>query len=556
MNHPVSRNIADFLPQVAGERPHAPAIIVPHGRDSSGRAAYTHFTYAQLDHDCDCIARGLYRIGLKRGDRCALMAKPGLDFFSLMFALFKTGIVPVLIDPGIGMRPLKTCLNEVEPKGFIAIAVAQLARRILGWARRSIEISVTVGRGHFGSGWTLQEVRELGRAAEPLTIVAPAAGDMAAILFTSGSTGIPKGVIYTHANFIAQVEMIRDMFAITPGEIDVPTFPPFALFDPALGMTAVIPDMDPRYPAKANPERIYEAISDFGGTNMFGSPGFLNTLSRDGVKRGKQLPTLRRIISAGAPALPATLERMERMLAKGVQVYTPYGATECMPICLIGSREVLANRQRTQEGGGLCVGRPVANMRLSVIPISDAALPVYEESMTLPAGQIGEIAVHGPTVTVGYFRRERDTALAKMRDATGRLYHRMGDLGYLDAEGRLWFCGRKSHRVETSAGTMFTIPCEGVFNAHPAVFRTALVGIGTPGQARPVICVELDPAAKAANWPRLVTELRALGEKFAHTRAIEDFLLHPAFPVDTRHNAKIRREILACWAARKIGRRV
>ncbi|NUM36271.1 MAG: AMP-binding protein [Candidatus Brocadiae bacterium] len=544
-----SKNIADFLPVAAQERPYDKAIVIPHSKDHYKRVAYTHFTYSQLHSDSDCIARGLYKIGFKRKDLCALMVKPGLDFFSIMFALFKAGIVPVLIDPGIGMKPLKSCLDEVEPKGFIGIAFAQIARKILRWASHSIQIAVTSGKADWICGFSLREVREIGKSSESFPIVVPEAEETAAILFTSGSTGIPKGVIYTHENFIEQVERIRQMFHIIPGEIDVPTFPPFALFDPALGMTAVVPDMDPRYPAKARPEKIHEAIQDFGVTNMFGSPGFLNTFSRDGVKKTKKLPTIKRIISAGAPALPSTLERMQQMLSEGIEVYTPYGATECMPVSLIGSKEVLATRKKNQEGYGICVGKPVENISVSIIPISDEAIPCYENSLCLTTGQIGEIVVQGPTVTIGYFRRPKETALAKMKDQEGRLYHRMGDLGYLDEEGRLWFCGRKSHRVRTAQKIMFTIPCEGVYNAHPSVFRTALVGVGKPENALPVICVELEPGVSTKEWKRIENELRDLGSKFEHTKIIQHFLLHPAFPVDIRHNAKIQREKLSIWAS-------
>lgn len=547
-----SRNIADFLPIAAKERSYDKALVIPHAKDHYHRVAYTHFTYSQLHYDSDCIARGLYSIGLKRKDFCALMVKPGLDFFSIMYGLFKAGIVPVLIDPGIGMKPLKSCLNEVSPKGFIGIALAQIARKILGWARHSICITVTAGKADWLSGFSLQEVRKRGESPEPFSMIVPEPQETAAILFTSGSTGIPKGVIYTHENFVEQVERIRQMFNIVPGESDVPTFPPFALFDPALGMTAVVPDMDPRYPAKAKPENIYQVIKDFGVTNMFGSPGFLNTLSRDGIKTNTKLPTLKRIISAGAPALPSTLERMEKMLSENIEVYTPYGATECMPVSLIGSKEVLASRKKTQEGLGICIGRAVEKIFVSIIPISDEAIPRYEKSLCLPPCEIGEIVVQGPTVTIGYFGREKETALAKMKDDQGRLYHRMGDLGYLDELGRLWFCGRKSHRVQTVQGNLFTIPCEGVYNAHPCIFRTALVGIGKPGNAVPVICVELE--AKFANnpWGQIVQELQELGSKFSHTQNIKHFLLHPGFPVDIRHNAKIQREKLAVWAASKI----
>jgi len=547
-----SDNIADFLPDTARLRPDDVALYQPCRGSGRGQRAYTHLTFSELNAETDMIAYGLIEIGMRQGDRCAVLLKPGLSFFTVMFALLKAGIVPVLIDPGIGFRPMKQCLAEVAPRGFIGIPVAHIARILLGWARHSIEIAVTVGPRLFFAGHNLDQVRRMGRIRGPFPIHKPAVEEIAAILFTSGSTGLPKGVVYTHQVFQHQVAMIRDMFGMKPGEIDIPTFPPFALFDPALGVTAVIPDMEARYPAKASPANIYRVIEDFGATTMFASPALLNTLSRDGSRREKKLPTLRRVISAGAPASPAVLEGMAAMLAAETQIFTPYGATECMPVSLIGSREVLQLRDRMDRGEGICVGRPVSGMAVFIIAISDEEMPEFRKELVLKEGEIGEIVVRGPVVTGMYFNRAEATRMAKMRDSGGQLYHRMGDVGYFDAEGRLWFCGRKAHRVKTTTDVFYTIPCEAVFNTHPAVFRSALVGVETGNTMRPVMCIELEHGQPKPDWSKLEQELRTTGAGFPHTREIEDFLVHPGFPVDRRHNSKIRREDLAVWARKRL----
>jgi olefin beta-lactone synthetase len=192
-------------------------------------------------------------------------------------------------------------------------------------------------------------------------------------------------------------------------------------------------------------------------------------------------------------------------------------------------------------------------MTAAVIPISDGPIPTWDDGLTLPPGHIGEIAVKGPVVTREYFNRPTATELAKMTDhRTGEVWHRMGDLGYRDESGRLWFCGRKAHRVETADGPLYTIPCEAVFNTHPAVFRSALVGVKRGGRTLPVVCVELEPGGKP-DRDRLRGELLAIARAHMHTRGIETFLVHPAFPVDIRHNAKIFREKLAAWADRRVG---
>jgi acyl-CoA synthetase (AMP-forming)/AMP-acid ligase II len=233
-----------------------------------------------------------------------------------------------------------------------------------------------------------------------------------------------------------------------------------------------------------------------------------------------------------------------------VQVFTPYGATESLPVASIGSDVILnETRWQTEEGKGVCVGPPVHGMEVRILPISEEAIPKFDESISLPIEQIGEICVCGPVVTTRYYGRDEASRLSKMTDSRGRIWHRMGDLGYLDPQGRIWFCGRKSQRVITRERTFFTIPCEAIFNAHPDVFRSALVGVTRNGETIPVICVEPNPGVRKA-LPLWQTELRALAVKNPLTESIRHFLVHPQFPVDIRHNAKIFREKLAVWAAR------
>jgi acyl-CoA synthetase (AMP-forming)/AMP-acid ligase II len=265
------------------------------------------------------------------------------------------------------------------------------------------------------------------------------------------------------------------------------------------------------------------------------------------------LPSLKRAISAGAPVPAAVLERFTKMLSPEAQVFTPYGATEALPVCSIGSTEILnETRHATDQGRGVCVGNPVPGIDLEIVAISDQPIATWDESLTLGTDEIGEIVVKGPQVTQGYFNRAESTALGKIADPDhGGFYHRMGDLGYRDEQGRIWFCGRKAHRVETAEETLFTIPCEAVFNTHQAVFRTALVGIGESGQ-RPVLCVELEKGADTSALAKVHQELLAIGAEHEVTRNIKTFLFHPEFPVDIRHNAKIFREKLALWATEKL----
>ncbi len=550
-------NIASTLPAMAARVPYTPAIVYPNGRDARGKRLYSHYTFRQLDDESDVIAAGLEAMGITRGMRTVLMVTPSLEFFALFFAIFKAGAVPVLIDPGIGTKVLKDCIGECEPEAFIGISKAHAARLVLGWGKATIRHTVTVGGKWFWGGPTLEDVRAAGRAkvASGWRMAGTLPEEIAAVLFTSGSTGIPKGAVYRHGNFMGQVEAIRRTYGIQPGEIDLPTFPSFSLFDPALGMTAVIPDMDFTKPAQVDPRLLIEAIEDWGCTNMFGSPGLLDTFGRYGAKHGVKLPTVGRVISAGAPVPATVMERVLGMLPDGALIHTPYGATESLPVASIASDVLLGETWAlTNQGRGVCVGAPVDEAEVRVIRISDDVIDRWDEALCLPPGEVGEIVVKSPMVTQSYYGRPEQTALAKIPDdgAPGGVRHRMGDLGYFDERGRLWFCGRKSHRVITSSVTMFTVPCEVLFNTHPKVFRTALVGVGEAGRQKPVLCVELEAEHRGGDTASIGRELREIAQSKDHTRSIETFLFHPGFPVDIRHNAKIGRPELSAWAAGRV----
>ncbi len=539
-------NIASHLPAMARRQPDSTAVVLWSGES---------LTFKELDEASGTLARGLESVGIGRGVRAVLMVKPSLDFFTLTFALFKCGAVPVVVDPGMGLANLGICLAEAQPEAFIGIPQAHAARILFKWAKGMIRTKVTVGRRWFWGGHTLADVSLRGRADGDYVPASTAADETAAILFTSGSTGVPKGTVYTHGNFSAQVEMIRETYAIEPGEKDMPTFPLFALFDPALGMSAVIPKMDASRPAHVKPENIIQPILRHGVTNMFGSPALIDKVGRYGEAHGVALPSLKRAISAGAPMPARVLERFSKMLSAEAQVFTPYGATEALPVCSIGSAEVLSEaREKTERGAGICVGRPVNGMTVEVIRIGEEPIKEWNEALLVPRGEVGEIAVKGPVVTRSYFNREAATELAKIAvPGSTDFYHRMGDLGYFDDEGRLWFCGRKSHRVIAGGAggeTYYTIPCEGVFNAHPKVYRSALVGAKHRSEIEPVLVVELEADARESKGLR--RELLELGAARPHTKKIRTLLFHKSLPVDIRHNSKIFREKLALWATERL----
>lgn len=549
----VTPNIASYLPVLAEKQPDNYAVVQQSLDKTKSAVFETSYTYKQLDEVSDLVARGLQEYGIKKGTRTVLMLEPGLDFFACVFALFKIEAVLVAIDPGMGIKNLGKCLEEAEPEVFIGNKKAHFARIVLGWAKKTIHKTILVDDNIFTKSLitNLNEIKTLGHNNKQ-EIQETKAEDIAAILFTSGSTGVPKGVVYTHANFSAQVEALKVLYDIQPGDIDLATFPLFALFSPALGMTSIIPKMDFTRPGSVDPAKIIAAINDYECTNMFGSPALINRVGKWAIKRKVKLLSLKRVLSAGAPVAPKAIENFKSLLNSHVQIFTPYGATESLPVSSIGSDELLGETVKlTLSGKGVCVGKPVAGLDVKIIEITDDTIPTWNDELELSVQQIGEICVQGPQVTRSYFNRSKETALAKIRTKDG-FYHRMGDLGYLDEQNRLWFCGRKSQRVITESKTMFTICCEAIFNCHPFVFRSALVGAKNNDETIPVICIELEPEHRKFNKKELTEELLVLASKSDLTKDIKHILFHSRFPVDIRHNAKIGREKLADWATEEL----
>ena len=314
-------------------------------------------------------------------------------------------------------------------------------------------------------------------------------------------------------------------------------------------MTAVIPDMDPTRPAFVNPDKIIEPIINHGVTNMFASPALLNRVGRYGRKNNIKLPSLKRVVSAGAPVSADNIDRFASMLTDMAQIHTPYGATEAVPIISIASNEILSEtRKFSEQGYGVCIGMPINDIQVRIIRISDEPFAQWSDSFVVPDHEIGEICVKADLVTRNYFRNPRANQLAKIQD-NHEIWHRMGDLGWKDTRGRIWFCGRKNHRVITEKNTLYSIPCEAFFNNHQAVFRSALTGIGPQNKQTPVICIELEE--KNVNRKKLKKELLEIASANFLTEEIKTILFCKSFPVDIRHNAKIFREKLALWAAKK-----
>ncbi len=546
---PARVNVGAFLTATARAHPALAAVIAPVG--SSG---WRTTSYAELDARAAAIAHGLAGLGLSRGDRVALLVRPGVDLIAITFALLLLGAVPVVVDPGMGARALVRCLARTRPKAFLAVPIAHVLRRIHARELSSVSIDVVVGPRWFPGARTLHEIEN--PRAGAFSAVGTAADDPAAILFTSGSTGPAKGVLYHHGAFAAQIAALRDLCRVNPGDVDLACFPLFALFDAAFGATCVVPRLDPSRPARCDPVGIADALRRHRCTYSFGSPAIWSRVAEHAANATVQFPDLRGIWIAGAPVAPRLVASLRARLEDGADVHTPYGATECLPVASISGREIESVRADVEGGGGTCVGRAAPGVEIALTPISDAAIASWTGA--LPRGDLGEVCVRGPVVTRGYVDDESASALSKIEDGAG-FWHRTGDIGWIDASDRLWLVGRKAHRIQGAHGTTYPVPTENVCDLHTRVRRSALVGVGEVGGQRAILVIETadDHIPRGAEAQRLTSELDALRAQRLHAVGpnrppqVAATLFRRDFPVDVRHNAKIRREELAAWAARR-----
>ena len=544
-------NFAGHLTAMAKRQPDMTALICPRPYGNPDRAP--RYTYEQLNEESELIARGMMEVGIGPGVRAIFLVQPGFKFFALAFGLLKAGGILVGVDPGIGRERMAGCMRDAEAEAFIGVPLAHFGRRLAGWGKGSVKTAISTARrtSRRSGVMSYTTLRALGQTSNQ-SLPDVTTDDPAIVAFTSGSTGPPKGVVYNHGLLNAQVGALRDCFGCEEGERDLVTFPHFAFFGPALSATLVLANIDFSRPGLAIPSWLVRSIRAFEITNMFGSPALLNRLGRHGAKRGIKLPSLKRVVSAGAP-VPGHVVRNVSDMLEGATFFTPYGATEALPVTCITGDEILSETlAMSEEGHGVCVGEPVGDMDVRIIRITDEPLEEWSDELQVPQGEVGEIAAAGPVVSRTYFGRPEQTARAKIQ-AGDRFFHRMGDLGYFDAQGRLWLCGRKSQRIQTASGMHFTVPLEAVFNSHRNVFRTALVGVrDAAGYARPVLCVELARGTPARDWNRIRDELLELATQRPETAVVRDILRHRRFPVDRRHNAKIVREELALWAERQL----
>jgi acyl-CoA synthetase (AMP-forming)/AMP-acid ligase II len=497
-------------------------------------------TFLEFNHLINQLCHVFTQRGVRSGDKVLMFVKPDLHFAALTFALFRMGAIPVFIDPGMGLQNILKCAQEVKPRVMLALPIVHLVRKFKSQYFKHVEIFLTTKFNLLGVANVLAEIKS---APTTFAAIEPAENALAAILFTSGGTGIPKGVEYTHKIFYHQTMMLKEMFQLSPQEIDVPGFPLFALFTLAIGMESSIPNMDPSKPALACPKKLLKTIQERKATFIAGSPAIWENLANYCIKHNITLPHVKYVVMFGAPVRIELHEKFQKILPHGT-TYTPYGATECLPVSCISGREIIStHKKKSLDGAGICVGRAFQGVEIFILKRSNDIIASIDSSNICAAYEIGEIVVASATVTPRYFEREDQTKLAKIYQ-DGKLYHRMGDVGYLDQQNNLWFCGRKNHVVDTPAKTYYPDCVEIFFNQHPMIEKSALIAYQKNNQTYPAIVIERKKGRSHAPQD-MHDHLQQLAQMHDKTRGIQHFFFASEFPVDVRHNIKIQREKLS-----------
>ncbi|MBI2895571.1 MAG: AMP-binding protein [Deltaproteobacteria bacterium] len=556
-------NLADVALEVSRRDPDRIAVIAPDGRDGAGARRYVRHTYRDLSSHAESVAVGLREVGVAERTLTVFMAPASYDSCVMALALTRVGAATVWIDPSVGLLNVAERLNRLRIEAFVGLPLAHLGRLAFGWGPRLRTKTIAIG-GAFGFPGA-HSIASLRRQA-PVDPEGPAVEpeDAASIFYTTGSTGPAKPTLYTHRTLcnVFRLAHAAWRFDRRPGApIDLPVFPAFFPIVLSAGGTVVVPPIDyaRQTPARVDARALLEVIRDCQVQTLFASPVVLENLARVGREEGVRSPSLHTVVGGGAPLYAHALGPLRRMIAADGEVFADYGATEALPATEMPALDALTETlKETARGAGLCVGRPFPGVRIKIVDIVDGPIGTLADARELGPGQIGEIIVRAPHISTVYADDAASTRQNKIADQDGGVWHRLGDAGYLDGAGRVWCCGRVGQRLELPAGRMFPLMCEPIFDAHPSVRRSGLVGVPAADGARgvvPLICVELhDEVGRDADRAELRAELLHLAAQQLTTRPIREVLFCRRLPVDPRHNSKIERVELARWAARQLPR--
>ena len=522
-----------------------PAIsdrIAIHEMGADGRSV----TFGELDELVKRTAEGLFGTGgVQVGDRVAVMIPPGVDLAIALYACWRMGAVPVLIDGGLGPAQMGAAMKVADPNHLIGIRRALAAARTLRWPGRRIAVEPThrVARRLLGVEHDLASLQDA--PSVPLPAVDPDAE--AAVVFTSGATGPSKGVRYSAARIDTQIRTLVEQYNISADDSLVAAFAPFALYGPAMGIPSTVPDMDVSSPGTLTAATLLDAVEAVDASLVFASPAailsVLETLDELGARDRTALDHVRLLLSAGAPVPGHVLRAAVDRLVPNAAAHTPYGMTECLPVADIDLVSLESLGPDALHHLGVCVGMPVDSVELLIDPLDELGVPTGLP--TSEPGLLGEVWVQAAHQRLGYDRLWHTTHLASPADGT----HATGDIGTIDADGRLWIGGRTGHVIRTATGPVAPTPIERAVDMLDGIRRSAAVGVGPAGAQVVVVIAETSDAGRRPRQSSLdrIDRIRAAVAE-ATGLDVAACLEVPSLPVDRRHNSKIDRTHLADWA--------
>ena len=527
-------NIAQVLAAQAAASPDRDAII-----DGQG-VAYRRTTYLSLERKAADAAAAFVAAGLGRGDTVLFFHPMSMELYAALIGAFRAGLSAMFIDPSAGRAQIGQCCDLHPPQAFLGTAKAHLLRLMVPRLRRVPHKFVTAGWVPGAANLWRSEVT----GPPPLVPCAP--DDPALITFTSGSTGQPKGIVRTHGFLIAQHRVLERSLEYGAGEVDLTTLPVFLLANLASGLTSVIPDADLRYPGRIDALRVMRQVDALAPQRTAASPAFVERLVEHCETRGRTLGSLSEVFVGGAPVYPQLITRAQAKIATG-RLVAVYGSTEAEPIAHVEAREISGADLEAMAGGcGLLAGHPVEEIELAIVrnswgePIAAQTAESFA-AMSLPAGETGEIVVSGDHVVGGYLHGVGDAETKFEVDA--RRWHRTGDLGYLDALGRLWLMGRAAATLTDASGTLYPFAVECAAMRGGAVARAALL----LHEGRRTLTVQPSDT-------RSGLDAAALGSALEWAK-LDEIVECPRIPLDARHNAKVDYPALRAWLQRTQRRR-
>lgn len=515
-------------------------------------------SWAELNSKVQALASGLNDLGVKRGDRVSLLVPPGNDLTVILYACLRLGAIAVVADAGLGVNGMTRAVRSARPEWVIGALPGLSLARVMGWPGQRISLSPLSAPQNKLLG-TIASVERLlrqnaGRVLQEIPL--PQAEEQAAVLFTSGSTGPAKGVVYTHARLSALVGLLRAEFNVKPGTSLIAGFAPFALLGPAIGATSITPDMSVTKPATLTAQAVADAAAAGDATMFFGSPAALrNVVDTAYALLPEQHQALRRIrlvLSAGAPVHPRILDAVQELFPTA-EIHTPYGMTEGLLQTDISREQIHRALTPDNDGelqAGVCVGRPVAGVEMQLAPLDHDGRPAQTPVALADAvGVLSEFVVSAAHLKESYDRLWF-TDRQSRRDVEGDLLrHRSGDIGHVDSQGRLWIQGRLHHVITTAAGPIGPGVVETPVDALEPIARSAAVGVGPTGAQAVVVIAEPAPSLKLRTGSSpLATVETAAAVREAAPVPVAAVLVVDSLPTDIRHNSKIDRTRLAQWA--------